>query len=1755
MKVRVAETLRERYGIEDWAVIVQSIQPVSLLWDYLTIQENLDSVISFAGSDVARWAPAQIALFILTGENPAHGLLTLRGAVSERISREGLAALENSARWNDVQTRVVPEFRDSALLGLGLHHHWAGTQDILRLSAAIRELSGRLIESAFACLFGLIDNPNAFLHTWYEASADKNDWRLGLIAVQGQPLPFTSKVTQMTVALSGLPATRQLAVVEYLSGTSERLAHAVASQLANRALASSPPEKGIESLAQDLYVADLLQYSQRFQEALPLIDAAWQKSRDLQADLASRIAEAASWAKDLDAAQTALAQADRILPEDRVRSSARNTARLHTGQLDPSDLGGIADNTDLSKVSLSSLIVGAKLHLGNRDVTKSEQLALAATSRAMEDESILNHVRAGSLIELAKTLLAVGHPVKAREAINRVIALDSGNSLALLVATEIELEAAHPEDALRNAYHFRANDPGNIESIRLLALALAANQRWGDSLQEWQLLLEQDIPRPPDLLFAARAALEVANPSLAASLCQRAMSMDASLVEGHFLLGSALAILGDKAGAMARFDEANRLQPGYAEAWIARVELLMRSGENDRAAQVVELALRNSISDYRLGTLHGELLNLKKRQKEARFELGPAYQAFANLDSSGVLSALKSGFLQRLSEALALAGDVTKAVSVLRLALRCDPDNVSIHLILSRHLADSGQMREAIRLLSSACSVQPRSAELHSALLDLLLTEHSDEIDPGTVLAQLKEIDPKSSLIPLYQAELSLSSGSHSTAFNKFKQLLSQNIYTESMQYSRLIMGFTRAALKLGNPEVAITALKENWADLATSPRAYMLQIESHLCANLSTNAIAFMREFVEKFPGDTVAIIWAAEKAAQLGQVKLQIDILETAAQHGANTPQIFATLAQAYAKNGEVEKGKKVLFSLFELEEIDSENIRRAAGILFDMGDPTGSLQYLQEGLKLNNHQSTVLLSGIVEINLKTGAFAEALTALEELIALDPENIEYILLKSDVLLSLEKPQSAILLLQDATEGKSAVCAFHIKLAEIQRNLGEPVAAWQHIQRAQPIEPASDSVSRLRAELAYLCCLESDLDNTPTTNAAQTDSEWQLFQSERALEASRDIIASSTITSIAGRMERDPRLLAIQSRLANRIGQQEQAIEHLAASMEAYATETSVRQPATRSAMLRGISAALLELEMFDSAMFCLREACKLVPFEPINHFLLARALVIRAERKHLCNALGILMHAPGPHAIHIYASESFAAAIAAALELAPAESKPGLERWLKRGRLSLGDEEIHNPFNDPQLLEDAGFLAAALAATRRAKGRAPDIRIPDTEDYAAARLQSVVSLIATEPTQALQAAQALHNTGRQHPETLALSALAAKAARNPTLSLEYISKALSIWPNEPKWHTLAGSLNGELELWSNASLHFEQALASDKADLDVRLRLAEAYLQDNAPWNSMRVLEDARKNDSSNPEVWRLMAEAASRAGDLLQARTFAGKWAAISPTDPVPLALQSQIAFELSEYESSIRFSNKAQELAGCPPSAQSYAAKSLSQLGRHEEALEVLGAMNEHADLPVHSLLEQAELVRQLKGEDAAYQFLLSLSEEKRSSPVIMAAIASELTRQKKLHESIELLLRALQGNLEDVTAQDRSAIHLQLGALLRETGHLDQALHHLTQSVALVPGLAAAYLELAETHHLRRESHLAVETLRKAIAVSPNFIPAYSRTGELLMESKDYSGAEALLKRASTLAPQDPDIRRQLGAVIAMNLVHRPHPAG
>jgi tetratricopeptide (TPR) repeat protein len=84
--------------------------------------------------------------------------------------------------------------------------------------------------------------------------------------------------------------------------------------------------------------------------------------------------------------------------------------------------------------------------------------------------------------------------------------------------------------------------------------------------------------------------------------------------------------------------------------------------------------------------------------------------------------------------------------------------------------------------------------------------------------------------------------------------------------------------------------------------------------------------------------------------------------------------------------------------------------------------------------------------------------------------------------------------------------------------------------------------------------------------------------------------------------------------------------------------------------------------------------------------------------------------------------------------------------------------------------------------------------------------------------------------------------------------------------------------------------------------------------------------------------------------------------------------------------------------------------------------------------------------------------------------------------------------------------------------------------------------------------MARTYQERRDFSKAISLFEQVIDIAPNDYRGYYQLGLLLRDAKDYRGAETMLRRASELTKDDVNILRQLGAIIALNLVHHPQEA-
>jgi tetratricopeptide (TPR) repeat protein len=225
-----------------------------------------------------------------------------------------------------------------------------------------------------------------------------------------------------------------------------------------------------------------------------------------------------------------------------------------------------------------------------------------------------------------------------------------------------------------------------------------------------------------------------------------------------------------------------------------------------------------------------------------------------------------------------------------------------------------------------------------------------------------------------------------------------------------------------------------------------------------------------------------------------------------------------------------------------------------------------------------------------------------------------------------------------------------------------------------------------------------------------------------------------------------------------------------------------------------------------------------------------------------------------------------------------------------------------------------------------------------------------------------------------------------------------------------------------------------------------------------------------------------------------------------------------------------------------------------AKALSAMGRHPDALAKLNAMIPLVQDARQLHLERVNISRKINGPQVALNELKTLAASYPDDFSILNALSRSFYEVGELENAVAVAQQALNTHFEPAYLNELSNLHLLIGQALRHTGQLDQSVQHLSEAIQLAPNRLEAYLELGLACKEQREYSQALQIFERATAIAPNDPRAPFQAGLALKESKDYKSSETMLRRAVSLAPNDINIRRQLAAVVALNLIHNPRSA-
>ncbi len=496
--------------------------------------------------------------------------------------------------------------------------------------------------------------------------------------------------------------------------------------------------------------------------------------------------------------------------------------------------------------------------------------------------------------------------------------------------------------------------------------------------------------------------------------------------------------------------------------------------------------------------------------------------------------------------------------------------------------------------------------------------------------------------------------------------------------------------------------------------------------------------------------------------------------------------------------------------------------------------------------------------------------------------------------------------------------------------------------------------------------------------------------------------------------------------------------------------------------------------------------------------------------------------------------------------------------------GALQMIDKVLKSSPDEPEAWQLKGDLlylgkgdaAASLEAYRRALGIKKDLLPAHT---------AVISVLLgkNDLTAAQAQLEEMRKLFANHPQTKYFEALLALRRHDLAKARQLAQELLRSAPDYSRALHLAGSVEYELGSFGQAEKYLSQTLQRAPNHRSARRLLAQTYLRSGQPAKAIVVLLPVVEAIGPDAEIFSLLAEAHLQAGEMGKATDYYSRAAKLNPKDVksrTALALT-----RLSSGNADIAFSELQGIAASDSGTTADLALISAHfQRNELDGALKAVDALErKQPDKPLApSLRGKIQMSRQdvagarksferAVAVDAAYfpavdslaaidlaegkiaqakeRFDKLLAVEPSNHKALLAIAGLRAAAGGSPEEVAQLISSAIKLNPTEVTprlllidhhlkrkdlkqalaaAQDALAAVPDSPQLLEAVGRVqalsgdfNQAVSSYTKLAALLPQSAYPHLLLADVHVARKSNDMAVQSLKRALAISPDSLQA------------------------------------------------------
>ena len=1551
-------------------------------------------------------------------------------------------------------------------------------------------------------------------------------------------------------------------------------------------------------------LAGLFQLSGQPEKALPLLKRSQKAVQHYLAGVNLQLLDVGAGEESPEAIVSAFRQSFAALPESKILQTEYALA------VDNSPHGKTLKKAFTLNVDNPFIeIQKAAQSIEEGDLVKAEMMARGAVTALVDWMEKENPFTATQFLfswqpsHFMQTLLDLNLPAEALKALQVFLRVRPNDSELIDLASRLFDQVGDSEKALNYNLMGLTFDENNFKAHRRVAELLEVQGEYRSAMDHRRKVLDLDRDaRTGDWLAYAKCAFQAEDLLQVVDACNKVVEAESENAEANTMMGQSLYRLGDKEAAAAYLGQATVLSPSIAQNWMMLAEIYRQNNDQPRLFETLRSAI---LSNPESAEINYELA-------QTCLEQGKLSDGLPFLRKAAMLSPESVRLSMQLGETLKSLGHLAEARQALEKARLKFPTDADLALLLAHTLAQMGETRAALPALEVVLQLGKPGFDEYMLYLKALLGEQlfpiltaSSEQDLVRLINAQQAIEKALALKPddfnarVLKAEILAARGDRTEAFECYQGLIDHPNATIPEWQGRIYGGFGKVALDLKEIETALAVLKE--ASHAQPENVYLQRMlaEAYLTADLKDEAYQVAQYALKLAPTSLQNLAWFADMALKLNDETEAISALNCIVELDPDSAENWVKLADTQLKLGRVEDVRRTLKSLLNLDHLTVEHWRQAAYIFLRLNDQDSALSCLEQAIQLSPERAAELNFELACLQKSQGNYEPALGSLQKAIEQSPKDRTLFVLQADLMAALGRSQAALACLEQAlnldiplpplTLGAdesistpatkllpphwldiaSSDGGIHARFAHILRHMGNLQDALEHAENAVNDHPEMLSYRYQAVDLAnallyrqkathLLEWLEApdhpDGGGTLKEIEGQNPDVWlslAMQWAEQVLDSDEEILAGRIVQQLLGISQDAARVLAGQVRMLARQGQTQNAEEVTGKLLQAVQlTDGTAHKKIIEdySGMelvndcLSGrpfwLANALLDANHFDEALGMFEKSAYSSTDAQCN-LEYAKALVKVAEKQRLMKELKCSAHLPGVKTLSDENAAKFEKAANLALNIS---NSPEAEMWLLRGKTAFCptpqnihalDRRLENDGDVAPLvavLRQTGNIPAALAAAQRLRGLPEDL------------LQGALCLQDGYPDKGLMLCQRALETRSNNPIFNAATALMSQKAGRGEKALESLELALESWSNEPEWHSWAAHLAKTVAL-ENRMPHLQRAYDLEPGCVDYAYELGEAHLEAHNPAKTIQILEKAVETTADHAEVWTCLAQAYDQVNRVQDAFKSAETASKLAPSSSSNLLMCGKLALRMGKSDVAADYANAALDCAPKEEDVVVFASQVYANQGHLQKSLNVIEKSLPNIPDSFKIGFEQVKLTRQMSGSPVSLELARGLVQKypaKFEAATLLAEIEMDCGH---LNESKQAALESLALN------DQQPALLLLLGRLMRLSGQLDQAIDYMVESIHLEPTWIEAYLDLGETYQERREPMEALHTYQQGIKVEPNEPALYYSAALIMRELKDYIGAEAMLRRAAELSPQDLNIRRQLGAVIALNLVH------